>query len=97
MKLMTLSPYSAARSDVILLGMDEPTGIAGDAFEAYLYQGYTIQCSEEVGYEGRWFVYRQRRPFRAWLKYMDGTLHTFGSLKEAIAWWGQNPDALPVL
>ena len=94
---MTLAPSDAAATDAILSGMDEPTLIKESTFEAYLYHGYTIQHSDQPGYEERWFVYRERRPFRAFLKNPDQKLITFGALDEAVAWLERNPDALPEL
>ena len=40
-------------------------------------------------------MYRERRPFRALLRGLDGKLSTFGPLDAAVARLVQNPDALP--
>ena len=61
----------------------------------YLYRGYTVQRSDQPGYEDRWSVYREWRPYRAWLKQPDGSLLTFGSMDEATAWLTERPDILP--
>ena len=92
---MTVAPYGVAHSDATLYPMNEPVRVDDGAYEIYEFQGYTIQRSDQPGYTDRWFVYRERRPFRSWLRNIDGKLHTFGSLDEAVAWLAQNPDALP--
>ena len=94
---MTVAPYHVASSTAILDSMDSPVRIGDSTYDAYSFLGYTVQRSDQPGYEDRWFVFRERRPFRAWLRNPDGGLHTFGSLEEAAAWLSQNPDALPKL
>ena len=77
--------------------MNEPKRIDDGFYEVYQRRGYTIQRSDQPGYTDRWFVYRERRPFRALLRGVDDKLVTFGSRDEAVAWLTQNPDALPEL
>ena len=94
-ELMTVAPYDVGPSDANLYPMNEPIRVDDGVYEVYECLGYTIQRSDQVGYTDRWFVFRERRPFRAWLRKVDGKLHTFGSLDEAVAWLTQNPEALP--
>ena len=96
-ELMTVAPYGVVPSGATLHPMNEPVRVDDGAYEIYEFQGYTIQRSDQAGYTDRWFVYRERRPFRALLRNLDGKLHTFGSLYEAVAWLEQNPDAVPEL
>ena len=96
-ELVTVAPYDSAPSDATLAPMNEPERIDDGVYEVYQYLGYTIQRSDQPGYTDRWFVFRERRPFRALLRNLDGALHTFGSLDGAVAWLIQNPDALPEL
>ena len=96
-ELMTPAPYDSSPSDAILSTMNEPERIDAGVYEVYRYLGYTIQRSDQPGYTDRWFVYRERRPFRALLRGVDQELITFGSLEEAVAGLTQNPDALPEL
>ena len=77
--------------------MNEPKRIDAGVYEVYRYRGYTIQRSDRPGYTDRWFLYRERRPFRAFLRGVDQELVTFGSREEAVAWLTQNPDTLPEL
>ena len=96
-EVATVAPYGFAPSDATLTPMDEPERIDAGGYEVYRHLGYTIQRSDQPGYTDRWFVYRERRPFRALLRGVDQELVTFGSLSEAVAWLTQNPDALPEL
>ena len=70
-ELVTPAPYDSAPSDAILSPMNEPERIDADVYEVYQYRGYTIQRSDQPGYTDRWFVYRERRPFRALLWGVD--------------------------
>lgn len=94
---MTVAPYDVAPSDATLYPMNDLVRVDDGVYEVYEFLGYTIQRSDQPGYTDRWFVFRERRPFRALLRNLDGSLHTFGSLDEAVAWLTQNPDALPEL
>ena len=94
---VTPAPYDSAPWDATIVPMDEPERIDAGVYEVYQYYGYTIQRSDQPGYTDRWFVYRERRPFRALLRGLDEKLIPFGSLEEAVAWLTQNPDALPEL
>ena len=96
-EVVTLPPYEFAPSDATVAPMNEPERIDAGVYEVYQWRGYTVQRSDQPGYTDRWFVYRERRPFRAFLRGVDQELVTFGSLKEAVAWLTQNPDALPEL
>ena len=96
-EVATVAPYESALSDATLTPMDEPERIDAGGYEVYRHLGYTIQRSDQPGYTDRWFVYRERRPFRALLRGVDQQLVTFGSLAEAVAWLTENPDALPEL
>ena len=75
--------------------MDEPERIDAGVYEVYQYHGYTIQRSDQPGYTDRWFVYKERRPYRILLRNEDRSLITFGLLDHAVAWLTDNPDALP--
>ena len=94
---MTVAPYDLAPSDATLYPMNEPVRVDDGVYEVYEFLGYTIQRSDQPGFTDRWFVFRERRPFRAWLRNIDGKLHTFGSLDEAVAWLELHPNALPEL
>ena len=96
-ELVTPGPYDSSPSDAILSPMNEPVRIDAGVYEVYQWRGYTVQRSDQPGYTDRWFVYRERRPFRALLRGEDQELITFRSLEEVVAWLTQNPDALPEL
>ena len=89
---MTVGPYLTPLASGILSAMDRPEKIEDGVYQVYRYLGYTIQRSDQPGYEDRWFVFEDLPPFRRWVKLPDGLLHTFGSLDEAAAWMDEHLD-----
>ena len=94
-ELVTPAPYDPAPRDATLAPMDEPVRIDAGVYEVYQWRGYTIQRSDQPGYTDRWFVYKERPPYMVYLRDPNGSLNTFGSVEEAAAWLGDNPDVLP--
>ena len=104
-KTMTVAPSSGVSSDFILWkgvgqhlsilsSMEKPVRVNNAGYETYQFGNYTIQQSDRPGYTDRWFVYKERPPYMVYLRNSDGSLNTFGSVDEAVAWLETGPESL---